>query len=92
MNHVVQLILLIKHKGENKSMKIYRAIYNDDGVKLEGFLIKRAFHKPIFYPFDRGCGFNYQVITSEQKENIIVVFGAKGTGKRKNPIIDKEEL
>lgn len=73
-------------------MKIYRAIYNDDGVKLEGFLIKRAFYKPIFYPFDLGCGFSYQVITSEQKENIIIVFGAKGTGKRKNQIIDKEEL
>lgn len=72
-------------------MKIYRAIYNDDGVKLEGFLIKRAFYKPIFYPFDRGCGFSYKVITSEQKENIIIVFGAKGTGKRKAQIINKEE-
>lgn len=38
-------------------MKIYRAIYNDDGVKLEGFLIKRAFYKPIFRPFDRGVWF-----------------------------------
>lgn len=73
-------------------MKIYRAIYNDDGVKLEGFLIKRAFYKPIFRPFDRGCGFSYQVITSEQKENIIIVFGAKGTGKRKSQIINKEKL
>lgn len=73
-------------------MKIYRAIYNNDGVKLEGFLIKRTFYKPIFHPFDQGCGFSYQVITSKQKENIIVVFGAKGTGKRKSQIINKEKL
>lgn len=43
-------------------MKVTRARYLDDGIWLDGFIIKRWFRRPVFYPFHPGCGFDSQVI------------------------------
>lgn len=43
-------------------MKVTRIYYNDDDILIPGHLIERAFRKPVFYPFERKCGFGCQYI------------------------------
>lgn len=42
--------------------KYTRAVYNDDGVEILGLLIRRWLRRPLFVPFDTGCGFHSQTI------------------------------
>lgn len=44
-------------------MKVTRIYYNDNDILIAGHLIERTFRKPVFYPFDGKCGFNYQYVT-----------------------------
>ena len=43
-------------------MKVTRIYYNDDDILIPGHLMERAFRKPVFYPFERKCGFGCQYI------------------------------
>ena len=43
-------------------MKVSRVFYNDDDILVRGHLIRRLFHRPVFFPFERKCGFDYQYI------------------------------
>ena len=47
-------------------MEVKRVYYNDDGILTPGHLMKRRFRKPVFYPFDKKCGFDYEIM----RENI----------------------
>ena len=44
-------------------MKVSRVFYNDDDILVRGHLIRRLFHRPVFFSFERKCGFDYQYIT-----------------------------
>lgn len=46
-------------------MKVSRVFYNDDDILVSGHLIRRLFHRPVFFPFERKCGFDYQYITKK---------------------------
>lgn len=56
-------------------MKIKRVVYNDDGVLIEGILIRRIFCKPIFVPANADCGFDQQIINKNQVKNITLKQG-----------------
>lgn len=43
-------------------MKVKKVVLKDDGVYIPGHLVTRFFRKPVFFPFDEGCGFISQVI------------------------------
>lgn len=43
-------------------MKVRRVYYNDDDILVPGHLIERRFKKPIFYPFERKCGFDSEIV------------------------------
>ena len=47
-------------------MEVKRVYYNDDGILTPGHLMKRRFRKPVFYPFDKKCGFDYEIIRDEK--------------------------
>lgn len=47
-------------------MKVSRVYYNDDDILVPGHLIRRLFHRPVFFPFERKCGFSYQIITKKE--------------------------
>ena len=48
------------------SMEVKRVYYNDDGILIPGHLMKRRFRKPVFYPFDKKCGFDYEIMRDEK--------------------------
>ena len=48
-------------------MKVTWIYYNDDDILIAGHLIKRFFRKPVFYPFERECGFDCQYITGRDQ-------------------------
>lgn len=48
-------------------MKVSRVYYNDDDILVPGHLIRRLFHRPVFFPFERKCGFSYQIITKKDQ-------------------------
>ena len=48
-------------------MKVSRVFYNDDDILVRGHLIRRLFHKPVFFPFERKCGFDYQIVTRRER-------------------------
>ena len=50
-------------------MKVSRVYYNDDDILVPGHLIRRLFHRPVFFPFERKCGFSYQII--HKKESLL---------------------
>ena len=47
-------------------MKVSRVYYNDDDILVPGHLIRRLFHRPVFFPFERKCGFSYQIIHKKE--------------------------
>lgn len=47
-------------------MEVKRVYYNDDGILISGHLIRRRFRKPVFYPFDIRCGFDYEIIRDDE--------------------------
>ena len=47
-------------------MEVTRVYYNDDSILIPGHLIKKRFRKPVFYPFERKCGFDYETINDEE--------------------------
>ena len=48
-------------------MNVTRVYLDDESVLVPGYLIRRAFHRPIFYPFDSRCRFSCQYITKKAK-------------------------
>ena len=48
-------------------MKVTWIYYNDDDILIAGHLIKRFFRNPVFYPFERECGFDCQYITGRDQ-------------------------
>lgn len=46
-------------------MKVSRVFFNDDDILVRGHLIRRMFHRPVFFPFERKCGFDYQVVRNK---------------------------
>ncbi|MBQ6876195.1 MAG: DUF4314 domain-containing protein [Lachnospiraceae bacterium] len=48
-------------------MKVTHVYLEDEAVLVPGHLIRRAFHRSIFYPFDNRCGYSSQYITKETK-------------------------
>ena len=53
-------------------MRITKASYIDDGVVINGVLIKRFLRKPIFCASDVTCGWDRQVITKAEEQNLII--------------------
>ena len=47
-------------------MEVKRVYFNDDDILVPGHLIKRRFRKPVFYPFERRCGFDYEIISNKE--------------------------
>ena len=47
-------------------MEVTRVYYNDDSILIPGHLIRRKFRKPVFYPFERKYGFDYETINDER--------------------------
>ena len=47
-------------------MEVTRVYYNDDSILIPGHLIRRKFRKPVFYPFERKYGFDYETINDEE--------------------------
>ena len=62
-------------------MKVFKANYLDDSVSVSGVLIKRFLRRPVFYAFDEGCGWHYQVITKQNKAAVVIMLGGCGSGK-----------
>lgn len=68
-------------------MKIQKATYDDDSVKVPGVLVERFLRKPIFYAVDNQCGWNLQIIekTDWHKVEIVpflpTVVGGEGSGR-----------
>lgn len=52
-------------------MKITKATYNDDGHFVDGVLVERLFRRPLFFFLDKHCGWDSQVITKSNKENLV---------------------
>lgn len=46
-------------------MKAKEAWYIDDGMYIEGILVKAFLTRPIFFPRSLGCGFFSQVISKK---------------------------
>lgn len=55
-----------KYLGEKIIMEIKRIYYNDDNILVPGHLIRRKFRKPVFYPFNGKCGFDYEVVGNKR--------------------------
>ena len=52
-------------------MKVTRMGYIDDGVAILGLLIERTLRKPVFVSMDPGCGWDRQIITKNERNNLI---------------------
>lgn len=52
-------------------MKVTRMGYLDDGVAILGLLIERIMHKPVFVSMEPSCGWDLQLITKDERKNLI---------------------
>lgn len=50
--------------------KYARVLYCDDGIEIPGLLVRRLFRRPMFFPFDVGCGFHSQTICKSDRSLI----------------------
>ena len=64
-------------------MEVKRVYFNDDDILVPGHLIKRRFRKPVFYPFERRCGFDYEIISYEiiSNKELIVEYSTESYRK-----------
>lgn len=54
-------------------MKVEKACYLDDGISVQGVLVKRLFRKPVFISADPRCGWNKQIIEKSEEGKVVVL-------------------